>query len=258
MRRDETMEGEHHPDERSLAQRIRTHAKWRWDTIVVQPYRSLYHRVSPSAAERYRLESLVGPIGYWDRLRQYQISFVRGVGLEPDQKLLDIGCGPLQGGIPMIAYLDAGHYVGIDVRPRALEQAYRQVAKERLAHKNPRLVLSSDFGRQALERSHFDFVWISQLLYHLDPEQIRDCLGAVSYHLKPGGRCYGDIIGHPNTLKPGTVWSGYRFHLHTLDFMAQAAAAAGLTMQHLGQIRDHGYPEEIALCTNDILEFTKR
>lgn len=81
---------------------------------------------------RYRLERLVGPVGWWDELRAYQFNFVRRMGLEPKHRMLDIGCGPLQGGIPFMSFLEADCYVGIDARAHVLDEAYRLIAKEKL------------------------------------------------------------------------------------------------------------------------------
>jgi hypothetical protein len=39
--------------------------------------------------------------------------------------LVDLGCGTLRGGIPIIEYLDADSYIGVDVREEAIEEARR-------------------------------------------------------------------------------------------------------------------------------------
>lgn len=240
-----------------LVKRIIRHLKWRWDTLVVRPCRAIYHFLVPSEGERYRLEKMVGPIGFWNELQEYQFSFLRRMHLEPHHTLADIGCGPLQGGIPLIDYLAPGHYVGIDIRNSAVIEAYKQVAKAGLVDKNPRLIVSSTFGREEIDGRKFDFVWISQLLYHFSPSEVRECVRQVSHLLKQGGRCFGDIIGYPNTITPETRWDGYRFYLHTFEFLEEVSQQCGLRMRHLGQIGNFGYPEEIDLKTNDVLEFTK-
>ena len=66
--------------------------------------------VNPS--ERH---SLVGPAHLWEIKRAFQIQFLQSVGLTPDQYLLDMGCGTLRGGIPIIKYLEPGHYYGIRI-----------------------------------------------------------------------------------------------------------------------------------------------
>ena len=65
----------------------------------------------------------VGPQDLWRMKRQFQIDFLLRMGLQPDEDLLDLGCGTLRGGIPMIEYLHAGKYVGVDVRAEVLAEA---------------------------------------------------------------------------------------------------------------------------------------
>jgi cyclopropane fatty-acyl-phospholipid synthase-like methyltransferase len=50
--------------------------------------------------------SLVGPGKLWEMKRAFQIHFLQSVGLTSDQYLLDLGCGTLRGGIPIIKYLE--------------------------------------------------------------------------------------------------------------------------------------------------------
>jgi len=61
-------------------------------------------------SEEDRLEAMVGPPGVWKDCRDFQINFLRKMGLKTHHQVLDIGCGPLRGGIPLIRYLDAGNY----------------------------------------------------------------------------------------------------------------------------------------------------
>ena len=84
------------------------------------------------ASRQARRHSLVGRPELWQLKRDFQISFLREHGLEPGHFLLDIGCGTLRGGIPIIEYLDAGSYVGIDVRSEAIEEARRELREHRL------------------------------------------------------------------------------------------------------------------------------
>ncbi|HXG47860.1 MAG TPA: hypothetical protein VNO52_09560, partial [Methylomirabilota bacterium] len=79
----------------------------------------------PGLRERHILESMVGPVGAWDELQAYQLRVLQANGLRPEHRLLDIGCGPLQGGVAFIGYLAPGHYVGVDRSTRNLAAAYR-------------------------------------------------------------------------------------------------------------------------------------
>ena len=96
--------------------------------------------------EEYRLESMVGPAGAWKESRDFQIDFLRHRGLQRGDAVLDIGCGILRGGIPLIQYLDPGKYTGIDIRPEVIEQAKKQISKHKLDQKKPNVIVSTSFG----------------------------------------------------------------------------------------------------------------
>lgn len=74
------------------------------------------------------------PPGQWRQKRNLQRSFLLASGLQPSHQLLDIGCGTLRGGIPLIDYLEKGNYVGLEPRKKALDEALRFV-QEHLADK---------------------------------------------------------------------------------------------------------------------------
>ena len=75
---------------------------------------------------------MVGPADLWEMKRRFQIEFLKGVGLQPHHHLLDLGCGTMRGGIPLIQYLDVGHYTGVDVRPAVLEEGCREIEENGL------------------------------------------------------------------------------------------------------------------------------
>ena len=61
------------------------------------------------------LEESMGFRGQWEEHRCFQIAFLREQGLKPSHKILEIGCGPLTGGIPIIRYLEPNNYFGLDI-----------------------------------------------------------------------------------------------------------------------------------------------
>lgn len=153
----------------------------------------MLRRIVPSVREKHRLAQMVGPVRYWEQIQRYHFSFLTKMGLQPHHTFLDIGCGPLSGGLVLIPYLQSGNYVGIDIRKTSIAEAYVQIAKSDLVMKNPSLVVSDSFGRHELGDRKFDYIWASQVLYHLDNEKIKTCLEQISHRMKPGSRFYGDI-----------------------------------------------------------------
>lgn len=217
---------------------------------------AIHRRISKTVRQRHYLDNLVGPIGYWEPLQAYQFEFLKTMGLKPHHSLLDIGCGPLQGGIKLIEYLECNHYTGIDLRPKTVTEAYRQVVRHDLAHKNPALVMSDSFGRHELPDRTFDFFWISQLLYHLSLDQVEDLFFQVASQMKPTSVFFGDIIDYKPPSAPGIYWQEFKYHRHQPEDLESTADNAGLSLTILGQTGDFGYPEELPLSTNYVLKIS--
>jgi cyclopropane fatty-acyl-phospholipid synthase-like methyltransferase len=60
-------------------------------------------------------------LGFWHELQSYQLNTLKENGLRAEHSLLDIGCGPLQGGLAFIKYLEESKYFGIDIELKNIE-----------------------------------------------------------------------------------------------------------------------------------------
>ncbi len=94
-------------------------------------------------------------------------AYVRHLGLEPHQHLLDFGCGTLRTGKHLIAYLGPGRYVGVDISRGAVDYALDLVARnESLSRKTPRVELVEPFQELDLPRPP-DFILCHSVFTHL-------------------------------------------------------------------------------------------
>jgi SAM-dependent methyltransferase len=209
----------------------------------------------PGLRERHRLEAMVGPLGYWDKLRQYHLNLLCSNGLRPEHTLLDIGCGPLQGGIAIIRHLNRGGYTGIDIDPVRIETARAQIAKHKLAAKEPLLFTSGSFGEEELDGLTFDFMWASQILYYFDDAVLARLLAMIRRRLRRNGKFLGDTFtpDHYEFTNPEHPGSYVR---HTYESLSRLAAQHGLVVRRLGTIGDYGYPKRLSLRTNPLFEVT--
>jgi 2-polyprenyl-3-methyl-5-hydroxy-6-metoxy-1,4-benzoquinol methylase len=200
-----------------------------------------------------RLEALVGPPGAWAVSSEFPLKFLTHVGLEPHHKLLEIGCGVLRGGIPLIRYLNANCYTGYDIRTQSIELAHEQLAKNRVADKNPSLFVSSEFGRDVLEDRRFDRVLAFQVLYHLEDHLARECIAATAEFIERGGIFFANVnvVGHP------AKWMEFPYVQRPLEFYESLASQSGLEMKVLGQLGEYGYSRKLGGYTNHMLAFTK-
>ena len=217
----------------------------------------LRRRLDPRKKRQYVLDRLVGPVGFWNRLRSYQLNALVSAGLAPHHSLLDIGCGPLQGGIAFIDYLDKDRYVGVDVAEEPLTWAYRLISEHKLARKNPRIIASDTFGLDEMDGRKFDFIWLSQVMYHLDSETIDRLMRAIVRFAHSDTVAYGDILcAERPGLKPDSLWRNFQYFSHSVDEISLLAANYGLHVEPLGRLDKFGYPAELTRATNQFLKIS--
>jgi SAM-dependent methyltransferase len=206
------------------------------------------------ARRRQALEDSMGFRGQWDEHRRFQIAFLKHEGLEPSHKFLEIGCGPLTGGIPVIGYLHANSYFGIDIRGSVLDLAWREVGIAGLAARNPRLICSSTFGSEELHNEQFDFVFSFSVLHHLSDELLRGYFSQVSKRLKPLGVCFAQVNTHLSDSK----WLEFPFVKRTVADYYDVAGDAGLKTESLGRIETLGFRLAGEERLNEMLAFSRR
>jgi len=192
------------------------------------------------ASREARRHALVGTLRHWKSRRAFQIGFLKKSGLKPAHYLLDIGSGTLRGGLPIIAYLEPGHYYGVEVRSDVFEEGLKELREARLEGKRPILRLERDLHPLDLGRK-FEFVWAFSVLIHLTDERLEDCFRLVASHLADGGVFYATV----NLAPPhdGT-WREFPLVFRPFEFYADVAARHGLATKDFGRTEDLGVASE--------------
>jgi len=119
--------------------------------------------------------------GMWEVIGPLQFEFLTNKGMQPDHKMLDIGCGTLRGGIHCIKYLNSGNYYGLDISSKAIAFGKDFVAKEGLSDKQPQLIVSQnkDLKLEEFQGQKFDYIFAQSVFTHLKPEHITECFANV-------------------------------------------------------------------------------
>lgn len=185
--------------------------------------------------------------GLWDEIGALQLEFLRARGLEPHHHLLDIGCGALRGGIPVIRYLDPGRYCGFDINASLIEAARVELSQAGLEGKAPQLLVEDGFEAARFGRL-FDFAIAQSVFTHLPMNDIIRCLVQAARVLSPGARLYATYFEAPTAAhlqpvrqEPGGIVTQYGadpYH-YALAEMRWMAGLAGLELDALG---DWGHP----------------
>lgn len=184
-----------------------------------------------------RRHALVGPAHLWKMKRNFQFKFLIENGLTPQHFLLDIGCGTLRGGIPLIDYLQEGRYFGIESRESVLSEGRRELREAGLESKSPTLLFAPDISQVNIQHE-FDFIWAFSVLIHMSDEILYDALGFVSAHLLDTGFFYANVnIGG----REGGNWQGFPIVWRSLDFYEEACSRNGLIVSDLGPLKKFGH-----------------
>lgn len=188
---------------------------------------------SQSTSQRH---ALVGPSYLWKEKRNFQFQFLKSQGLTPEKRLLDIGCGTLRGGIPLIDYLNRGNYAGIEVRADVLEEGRRELREAGLVEKKPMLIHSQDLSEITLDP--FDVIWAFSVMIHMTDDIATSCVELAGRHLMPTGAFFANVnLGE----RMDERWQGFPVRWRPLSFYEELATEHGLKVTTMGMLKELGH-----------------
>lgn len=124
---------------------------------------------------------------------QLQLELLRKEGCSPASRVLEIGCGCLHLGIPLVEYLEPGHYAGIDpnewLRSKAMKN--RQI-RDLMTQKQARFLSNEDFDGSSLN-TQFDYIFAHSVLSHAAHWQLEQFLKNSLAVLAPTGKILASI-----------------------------------------------------------------
>ncbi len=132
--------------------------------------------------------------------REFLQIFIELANLQPDEAVLDIGCGSGRMALPLTDYLSSeGSYYGIDIVEDSINWCRKNITS-RYPHfqffyadlynerYNPRgQYLARDYTFP-FDDDRFDFIFLTSVFTHLLPADARHYLGEICRLLRPDGR----------------------------------------------------------------------
>lgn len=211
-------------------------------------FRALKSRTkSLTYSRKERRHVMVGAARLWKMKRDFQFQFLKTMNLMPEHYLLDIGCGTLRGGIPLINYLQDGHYFGVEARAEVLDEGRKELQEEGLEGKCPTLFLSKDMSQLTISQK-FDFIWGFSVLMHMTDVILNNTLEFVSKHLSDEGVFYANVyIGErkDRELRHKGSWQVFPKVWRTFEFYKKLCANNGLKVSDLGPLKDLGHVSKV-------------
>ena len=190
--------------------------------------------------------------GLWEELGALQTDFLKAQGLAPRHRFIDIGCGALRAGVKLAAYLEVGHYYGVDVSAALLESGRRELEAAGLSDRVPaaNLRVSGSFDLSGLPA--FDFGIAQSVFTHLPPPALGACLRTVAPNFAPAGRFFATFFIAPAQCaallhERGGVTSyadADPFHT-TVEAIVAAADEAGWRARWIGE---WSHPRDQQMC----------
>lgn len=176
----------------------------------------------------------VGAGDNWETHGNLQRDFLISQGLQPEHRLLEIGCGTGRLARKAAPYLNAGGYVGVDIAPAAIRCAESLAAGEGWLDRAPRFACGDipDWGP-------FDFLWAFAVFIHVPQEIMDGTLNRAASVMHAGSRFYWSYIPGPTTMR-----AGVKTFRRTRGDYQKSAERAGLTFQDIPFWTERaGHPE---------------
>jgi len=177
--------------------RSRKWAAWRVsrDTLLRLRYRgdhiAYYRAVMQDTVRKGAARAVDNPDRkHWRKGGKEQFEYLIKHGLQPNHKLLEIGCGNLRAGYRFIQYLDADNYYGTEISPEVLERARETLDREGGAEKRPHLTLVDNMRFEFLADACIDVVHAHSVFSHSPLSVIEECPRHLPHILRPGGQFF--------------------------------------------------------------------
>ena len=189
------------------------------------------------------------PVQNFEKGGRELLIYLLNAGLNPDSRIVDIGCGVLRGGYWLIHFLDADCYCGIEPHTKRLEMGTKTILEpEILEAKHPRFDTNAHFDTSVFGEK-FDFFLAYSVWTHASKPQIQTMLDSFLRDSEDGGVFLTSYLpaGWRRPDYQGNKWHGTSHEsdipgciYHSLQWIKAECGRRGLITRELGRDKTYG------------------
>jgi len=133
--------------------------------------------------------------------QEFKNYFIELANLQPNDRVLDVGCGIGRMAIPLTNYLSPeGGYWGFDIVKKGIKWCQSRISSKfsnfHFQHSdiynkqyNPKGKVRAQDFKFPFDKEFFDFVFLTSVFAHMRPSDVENYLREISRVLKTGGKC---------------------------------------------------------------------
>lgn len=166
------------------------------------------------------------------------------LGLKPEHKLFEMGCGFGRSAQHFVRYLGEKNYVGSEISRGRLRQCEELLRHRGLMDKQPELLVNPDNSFDWLGQRTFDFLWAGNVFTHVPPEDMETIMANAHKVMHADSRFVFTYTRNPDETMHRHHAKDWDRNYEYFEALAGRHGFVSENVSHLSRQRDGHSPNE--------------